>query len=220
MTEGNQLVNLEELGLQSADQLGGELDTLTKTSDFLPQIRVYGSESSLVKEGKFPMGHLGLYFASNNIVDLGTTFDCIVIAARPRASIVTGDQPVSFYKFNSKEFQDALERAKNKEPGYLAGLEYLLWIPKVSKFGLFLMGNTTLRRESANVKALLGKGATLSIKLIKTAKYTWHGVQCFPCSLPMSLPDMEVLHTEVENFKNPKESEVELAEESTSNRAR
>jgi hypothetical protein len=220
MPEEGQLIPMNELGLQTADQLGGELDTLTKTSDFLPQVRVYGSETNLVKEGKFPMGHLGLYFTSNNVVDLGTGFDCIVCAARPRASIVTGDQPISFYKFESNEFQDVLARAKAKEAGYLAGLEYLLWIPKVSQYGLFLMGNTTLRRESANVKALLGRGATISIKLIKTAKYTWHGINVFPCTTPMQTPDMELLAEEVEKFKHPVESQVELAEESTSTRAR
>jgi hypothetical protein len=219
MSEEGQLIPLKDLGIATADQLGGAMETLTKTSDFLPQMRVYGSEAAVVKEGKFPLGHLGLYFAANNIVDLGTQIDCLVIAARPRASIVTGDQPISYYKFDSPEFQDTLTRAKLKQrdtgykPGYLAGLEYLLWLPSVGKYTLFLMGNTTLRRESTNLKALLGKGATIQMKYIKTTQHSWHGVQVFPCTTPMQLPDIESLQDEVAKFNNPKESQVELADD-------
>lgn len=215
MSSENSLIPVNELGIKTPDQLGGELETLTKTSDFLPQLRVYGSESGIVKEGGFPMGHLGLYYTANKIIDLGKSCDVLVISARPRASIVTGDQPVSFYRFDSPEFQDILARAKNKEPGFLAGFEYLLWVPSIQKYGLFLMGNTTLRRESDKVKALIGRGATLEIKLIKTSKYTWHGIDVFPCNTPFEMPDMEELRDEVEKFNNPKDSQVELADDST-----
>ena len=226
--EEGKLINLENIGVPA--RTDKSIMALTKTTDFLPQIRVYGSESTIVKEAKFPMGHIGMYFAQDNIVDLNDAFDCLVIDWRPRVSIVMGDQPISYYgKFNeelkdwefSKEFTMVQEKAMNKEQGYLAGLEYLLWVPSAEKFGLFLMGNPTLRRESSNLKALTGRAATIKVKLIKTTKYTWHGVQVFPCSTPFDLPDEESVILEVQKFREPKDSEMELSDGSSgSSRAR
>ena len=224
----NELVPSEVLGTLS--KVSKDTEALTKTGEFLPQVRVYGASSDLVKEGKFPMGHLGLYIAKDNVTDLGEAFDCIVIDWRPRVSVVSGDSPISFYgKFNnetgewdcsSSEFQELKDAAMEKRDGHMAGLEYLLYIPVIERFALFYLGNPTLRRESANMSALVRKAATVKIKLIKTAKYTWHGVQVFECTTPLEVPPVEAMTAEVENFKNPKQSEVELAKEDGEARAR
>lgn len=226
--EAQNLVPVESL--QLAERETGEIDTFTRTSEFLPQIRVYGGEASIVKEGKFPIGHFGLYFTPENIIDLGEQFDCLIIDWRPRASIVSGDSPISFFgKFNneakewefSKEFIEIKNRAMSKEKGYLVGLEYLIWVPSVQKYGLFLMGNPTLRRESANVKALVGKAATLKTKVIKTSQYTWHGCKAFPCTTPFDVPDKDGIVEEVVKFREPQDSQVEFAEDTgESGRAR
>ena len=101
----------------------------------------------------------------------------------------------------------------NKEKGYACGLEYLLWIPNVSKFALFLMGNPTLRRESEKVLALIGKAATLKIRFIKSSEYSWHGCSCFPCTTPFgNLPDTNEIKDQLDNFFNPQDSNIELAE--------
>ena len=223
------LIPFDELGLTVPDQKQGQLEKLTRTSDFLPQLRVYGSESELVKESKFPMGHLGLYVTADNVLDLEEQLDCLVFTYRPRASVIKGDTPISFYNIDSKEFTDIKDRAmKDKERGCLVGLEYLLYFPFVERFGLFLMGNPTLRRESANLKALVDDSAknnsiasaTIKIKLIKTAKFMWHGVTIVNCSTPLDWPESPDLKEKIENFKNPRESEVELAEESSTDRER
>ena len=227
-TEEGKLISLEELGVPST-RTTKDIESLTRTTEFLPQIRVYGSESSIVKEQKFPMGHLGMYFSQDNIVDLGQSFDCLVVDWRPRASIVAGDQPISYYgKFNeenqdwnfSNEFLLVKEKAMAKEQGYLCGLEYLLWVTGVEHFGLFLMGNPTLRRESPNMKALTGAAATVKMKIIKTKKYTWHGVQIFKCQTPFDLPEREEMIEEVQKFRNSKDSELEMVDDSDSARAR
>lgn len=218
--EPTDLIPQEVLPIAERDT--GDIDALTRTSEFLPQLRVYGSEANIVKEGKFPMGHFGLYFSPENIVDLGEQFDCLVADWRPRASIVSGDTPISFFgKFNnetkeweySKEFIEIKNRAMNKEKGYLVGLEYLVWIPSVGKFGLFLMGNPTLRRESANVKALIRKAVTLKIKLIKTSQFTWHGCKASECHTPIDVPDLDTLTDEVLKFRDPQDSAVEMADD-------
>ena len=210
--ESKQLIPLAELGIESPEQLSGELDVLTKTSDFLPQIRIYGSENKLVKAKKFPMGEFGLYHSSDNVDELGEGFDMVCIAARPRASIID-DTPVSFYDFKSESFQQVKTKALSKVDGHLVGFEFLVWIPAVNAFALFFMGSITLRRESPALKALIGKGASLKIILIEGKKYTWHGCKCFPCTAPLTLPDEADLKRELHKFKNPAASEVEVVKD-------
>jgi len=214
-----ELISADALGLAARDS--DEIESLTKTSEFLPQTRIYGSSASIVKEGKFPMGHFGLYVSGDNIIDLGDQVDCLVVDWRPRASSVGGDTPISFFgKFNdgnweySDGFTDFKDRAMSKQEGYLVGLEYLLYYPSLKKYGLFLMGNPTLRRESANVKALVGKAATLKIKLIKTAKFTWHGCTIFECTTPFDVPDKASILSEVNTFRSPKDSDIEFVDDS------
>lgn len=213
MSEENFLIPVEELGLSTLED--NNIAELTRSSDFLPQIRVMGSANEIVKKGQFPIGHFGLYFSADNILDLDEQFDCLVVSARARASIVSGEAPITFYTINSNEFQDIKNRSLNGEQGYMCGLEYLIWIPQVSKFALFFCGNKTLRRESEKVKALIGKAATLKIRFIKTSKYSWHGFSCYQCSTPFSnIPPMEDIKAEIARFNAPPESQVELAEES------
>jgi hypothetical protein len=223
------LATLDDLGLAPRDSEDKSIQALTRTSEFLPQIRVYGSEATVVKEQKFPMGHLGLYFSAEKIVDLGEQFDTLVVDWRPRASIVTGDKPVSFFgKFNEEEsdpnkrwtyseaFIEVQKRGMAKETGFLVGVEFLLWVPMVKKFGLFLMGNPTLRRESPNVMPLLGKAATVKCHLIKTSKYTWHGAKVFECTTPFDMPPNDEVLEESANFRNPVDSDVEFVKDGDS----
>lgn len=226
--EEGKIINLESFGVPARTDEG--IDALTRTSDYLPQLLVYGASSDIVKEGKFPMGHFGLYFSQDNIVDLGEVIDCLVIDWRPRASILaSGGQPLSWYgRLNSEtnqwEYSDTFlnvkDRSMAKEKGFAAGLEYLFWIPSAEKFALFLMGNPTLRRESSNVKALTGGAVTLKVKFIKGSKYSWHGASAFKCTTPFDLPSEDAIKDEVLKFREPKDSEMELTDDSDSSRAR
>ncbi len=211
-----ELIPLADLGIESPEELSGELDILTKTSDFLPQIRIYGSENKLVKAKKFPMGEFGLYHSSDNVDELGEEFDLVCIAARPRASIIE-DTPVSYYDFKSDSFQQVKDKALAKVESFLVGFEFLTWIPSFSRFALFYMGSITLRRESPSMKSLIGKGASLKIILIEGKKYTWHGCKCFPCSAPLTVPDTDDLKRELHKFKNPPASEVEVVKDDEGN---
>ena len=213
------LIDLADLGIQTADEMSDEMAVLTKTSDFLPQVRVYGSENNLVKEGKFPLGTFGLYHSSDKVVELGKEFNSICISSRPRACII-GDTPVSFYDFKSDSFTAVKEKSFAKADGHLVGLEYMLWLPSVACFALFFMGTITLRRESENVRAQIGKGLSLKIKLITGKKYKWHGCTAFPCSAPMDLPKEEDLRLELTKFQNPPAETVEVAKEPEGTRKR
>jgi hypothetical protein len=219
----NELINLNEIGIPQ-EQESKAITELTQAGGYLPSLRVFGSESGIVKEGKFPMGHWGLYFSADKVVDLSEQVDILVISFRPRASIMASDdQPINFFNPESDNFRTILERSKSKDgsEGHLAGLEYLIWIPSVEKFALFFMGNKTLRRESSNVKAFVGKAATLKIKLIKGKKYTWHGCETLSCEAPFDLPSSEEIKEVYETqFANTQDSDLNIVDSDEPERAR
>lgn len=229
-------LTLKDLGIKQTESKG-ELDKkLLSNADYLPQVRVYGSQNEVVKEGLFPMGHFGLYITKDNIIDLGKSFDCLVITDRPRAMIITSAKPVSYYDPESEEFNHVLAQSNAGKQGYAAGYEYLLWVPSVKQLGLFLMGSKTLRSRSAAVQALLhdeqgqpiedleqriitfkmelvrGKVRDKETKEIK--EFTWHAPEVFKCSTPIDLPEIDdKFKKQVEDFKNPSdESDMELAD--------
>lgn len=213
----NALINLNEIGIpQPTEQEEKALAELTQAGDYLPALRIFGSESAIVKEGKFPMGHWGLYFSADKIVDLSESVDVLVIAWRARASIMmSDDQPINYFNPESDNFNNIKEKSKAGEQGYLAGLEYFLYIPSVKKYALLFCGNKTLRRESSNIKAFTGKAATLKIKLIKSKKYTWHGCETLACDAPFDIPSGEDIKEVYDSkFANAQDSDVDIAEES------
>lgn len=216
----NELVNLSEMGIEAPEQ-SKAVEELSSATTYLPQLRVYGSGSDIVKKGLFPMGHFGLYSAKGKVVDLGEQIDVLVVHYHPRASIMLSDeQPINYYDIESDNFNGIVEKAKNKVQGHQFGLEYLLYFAAIQKFGIFFMGNPTLRRESDNVKSHQGKAVTLKIKFIETKKYSWHGCEVLSCDAPFEVPPAEDIKATYETyFANPVDSEVDLAE-STDNRAR
>jgi hypothetical protein len=219
-------LSIKNLGIEVVEDK--TLDNLAKSADYLPQLRVYGSESTVVKEGKFPMGHLGLYFTADKVVDLDTEQDVLVINARPRASIISGDStPINFYgklqedntwDTNDPNFTEIKDRALAKVKSHMVGVEYLLYIPSIREFCLFFMGSPTLRRESANLKALMLEAATIKIKLIKNSEYTWHGCTIFKCSTPFEIPEAPLILEQVEKFKKPVDSNITMGATETRDR--
>lgn len=212
----NDLINVNDLGIApQTEEQEKAISELTSSGDYLPALRVYGGSSEIVKEGKFPIGHLGLYFSADKILDLGEQTDLLVVYYRPRASIMMGgDQPINFFDPQSANFNAVMEKGKAKVQGYTFGLEYLLWVPSVEQFGCFFMGNPTLRRESDNVKSHVGKAITLKTKLIKGKEHSWHGVEVLSCDTPFDVPPPELIkQTFDEKFANPTDSEVDLANE-------
>lgn len=217
----NELVSYDDLGIPQPEE-SKQLTELSASTAYLPQLRVYGFEAAVVKEGLIPGGHLGLYYTKDKIIDLGEQTDVLVIHFRPRASVMLSDeQPVNYYDMESDNFNDVKKKGEEKVPGHQFGLEYLLYFATPKVFGMFFMGNPTLRRESDNVRSHVGKALTLKMKLIKTKKYTWHGCEAFGCDTPFDIPDKELMkETYNKFFANPKDSEVDLAESSDEDRAR
>jgi hypothetical protein len=208
------LINLSEIGIQQDESK--DLAELERGSDFLPQLRVAGLNAKFVINKKVGAGNLCLYFAADKIIDLSDTLDILVIAYRPRVSIFMSDEnPINYYDTTTEKFNEGKDKALSGEKNFTAGIEYLIYVPMVKEFALFYMGSATLRRESANVKALVGKAATLKTKLISSKKYNpWYGAECFLCDSPFDIPSaVDIKACYDKYFANPVDSEVELESE-------
>lgn len=105
--------------------------------------------------------------------------------------------------------------------------EFLLWVPNAQRFCTFFMSSKTSRRQAPELRALLGRGATLKVQFIETSRYSWHGPIVVPCSTPFTnLPNPVELKRQRDVFCNPEESSLEFdaekleAESKSSSRAR
>lgn len=201
--------------LHGESKYGGEkaLTQVSKTGDWLPYIQLMGSSSEKVKAGQFPMGHFALSENQTNL-DLGAEFDCVVIAWRPKAMCF--NDMTTHFDPDSDMFKAYEEKAKEKNSGYGAGAEFLLWIPQVMRLATYFMANKGGKREAPNVRSFIGQGMTLKAEFVPSTKrnpHSFHAPKAFACNLDLQLPDWDEVKPQIDKFKNPPASDTELASE-------
>lgn len=215
---GDELVPMGELGLTQPSE--NIFDQIAKSSQFLGRVMLMGSNSSLVQEGKMPLGHYAFIPSQNIFQDLSNEVDVLVCAWRPKAMDVSGDEIISSFKVDSPIFKEIVEKSGVKDSGCMYGPEFLLYIKSIKSFATYFMSSKTSRREAPNLKSLMGKAATLKSRFIVPPKsrYKWHGPVVVPCSTPFEIPSIDVLKEEISKFSTPKEEEREPADEAVTER--
>ncbi len=226
----NDLAILEQTGELSVGKYADEkvFDTVAKQSAFLARVQLYGSNSNLVKRGKFPIGHYGLVRSKDNVVDLTNEFNCLVLAWRPKALKIDGDDTKAWYNPQSAAFKDVVEASKVNGNGNMYGPEFLIYLPGQREFVTFFFGNPTFRRSAPLLKGLMNKAATVGCELIEKKKFSWHGPTITQCTAPLALPTEDAekaefvtkLKDERDKFNNPPEEEVEVVATDDNQRAR
>lgn len=211
----NALINVQELGIQKYSD-----DAFDKVAagKFLARIQFMSSSSEPCKAGEFPVNHYAL-FKSKTPIDLTAEVNVLVVSWRPKALRI-GDAVMAFYDVENPEFKKIVEESDVQDSGCMYGPEFLCYIPAMKEFATFFMGSKSARNESPNLKALMGKGATLRSQKIQNKKYTWQSPQIVPCSTPFDLPAVEEIKKVAEQFMNPPVTEVETVEEKEGERAR
>lgn len=204
-----------ENDLIPVDVAGDNAGALAVSSNltFLPRIQLYGSSSTIVKQGKFPMGHFGLIRSKDNIEDLGDSFNALLCSGRAKALRIDGDNIITIYEHVSDEFKKIQAESAIKDSGCMYGPEFLLWVPKATSFATYFLCNPTGRNAAGEFNALLRRAATIKSKLIETKKFVWHGPQAIACSTPLDF-DMEAVKVEVDKFKNAVSSKVKTVDDS------
>jgi hypothetical protein len=184
---------------------------------FLPYIQLMGSNSSIVKQGKFPIGHFALC-AGDEITDIGDNFIALLVKYRAKAMVWGEEVEVTFDKADPL-FRAVVDRVKSGESEGLGyGVEYLLWLPDQAVFAQYFLGNETGRRETANFHVHLGGVIRVRSHLIEAKKFSWHGPRVTGYAGDIKLPDWNASEGIIDNFVNPPKKEVAEEAEGTSDR--
>ncbi len=212
----NQLIPVEALGGQLAKR--EDVSAMLSGGDFLPYFRLYGSNTDACKEGKIGVAHFGMEIDSK-ITDAGAEVEVVILAIRPKA-VQTGDSLIVEYhpdiedgKITNTTFKHIMAQSKLKDSGAMYGPELLLWIPSLTSYVTWHLNNATARREakSAEIESLVGKAATLSVKLIDNGKYKWHGPVIVSLSAPLEIPLIAEITEQIEKFLDPPRNQIEVA---------
>lgn len=179
----------------------------TKAGDYLPRLQLMTANSDKCKGGEFPINHYALV-SGQNFTDLGEALDIAVVTWRPKA-LEIDEEIISVYDPEDAEFKRIQAKSDEKDSGCMFGPEFLVYIPSKEQFATFFMGSKSSRREAPNLRARVGKAATLKSHFIETKKYSWYAPTIVPCSTPMDIPPVEAIQEQVEKFNNPPASEVE-----------
>ena len=220
------LIKVEDAGLP---MLGtdGQFEALVSGEDFLPSIRLMTAKSEKCSEG-FPINHFAL-IANQDYQDIGDKVDCVVVASRPTFIDTGGDEIVVIHRsaFNeANEVTDPtalsiMERSFESNSGCMYGPEFLLWLPDHNIFACLFMGSKSARREAKVINLRKGLGSSLIPKKIQSKRYApWFIPTLTECSTITNLPDAEAVTKAVKKFSEDKGSNVEVAEETTSERER
>jgi hypothetical protein len=188
---------------------------LTKSSEYFPRLQLCTSSSNLCKEGKVGINEYAYIVSDDDFTVLGKELEIIPIAWRPKALDMSGAKPVSVYDEKSEAFNAIATKSDTKDSKCTFGPEFLVWIPKNKKFACLHMGSKTNRPESKNIRPHMMKGVTLKSYTIKTEKYTWQGINAFPCTTPLEGPDpkeaLEVLNKFNKEVSDNVAAKVEVA---------
>lgn len=207
----NQLVKVNELSGAMVPQSDEMFDAVASSS-FLPQLKLGGSQSGPVKEGKVGMGS---YFTKSGeiIEDLGKEIDTIPLGLQPKA-LDYSDRTniVSTVDHKSDLFKEIKAKADMKDSECLCGFEFLVWLKEQDKFVTFYLCSKSQKKVAPELNALLGKAATFKAKLANNNKHSWHVPVFVECPTPMTPPDNEAIKDALVKFKAEPE-EVEKAEE-------
>jgi len=179
-------------------------------------MQLYTASSAAITSGFIGSGRFGVPLAKDKIEDLGNSVDCLPVAWRFKA-MKFGEAVISVYNPQSKQFKDIQNTADEvPDSGCSYGLEFLVWLPSLKQFVTYFMNSKTSRLVAPEVKDRLGTPITIRSNLIKKGSRQWHGPVVSICSTPFEAPNQEDLLTNATKFANPKESEVEEAEQTSS----
>lgn len=219
------------LSTQTADDLKA-LDAMTSSSTFLQRMQLYSKGKSGASGTIIEGGHFGIPKSSDDILDLGTSVDMLVIARKAKAidmsdieNIIVSNSP------SDSEFKRIVEAADTtRDSGCAYGPTYLVYERSTSSFYELFMGNKSGRYASGKINEFLPSVVdgtpsfptmTLASEYITKGKWNWFAPKPSACLTAIDLPDTEALKNEIERFMKPEGEEgVETVEAPASNRKR
>lgn len=207
--------NLIEVPVSPGGTIGatsGAWDSVITAGSYLPRIQLFGSNSNAAKEGKIGMGRFGLVKVKDQIEDLTIEVNCIPICFRFKALRIGAENIVSIFNHLNPEFEKIKSESSVEDSGCMYGVEFLLWLPNVDEglFTTFYLSSKSSRREAPNLRALIGKAATIRSTLVSKGKFKWHSPVVTACSTPFTnIPDSAEIGKVSTKFLEEKDSALE-----------
>lgn len=209
--------------LVPADIIGGDLadfDAVTANKTmYLPRLQLFGSKSDACAEQKIGIGHWGLV-NDDQITDLGVSTDVVLLGFRPKALDTSGDTVINNHDAQSEVYEAIREKSGERDSGCMYGPEFLVYVPSEEVFATYFASSPTARREAKKFRPFMGCAMTLKCHLIENNRYKWHGPLALACSASLDLPDLKIVKDQIEKFKNPPVSDVEVADDDEDTRER
>lgn len=208
-TSANQLDFFKNAGLQTSAHTDADFDKVASAFGYLPRLTHYTDASNLVKRREITVGFY-LVTGKDDRTPLGEDVDVVPIAWRFKAlETVPGQKPRSTTDPNSDLFKEIASRSTQTNSNCQAGIEYLIWIPSISKFATYLMGNKTALKEAAKIKPLIGCATSIKTHTYENDQHVWMGPKVLEASVPpSSLPDAGLMKETVDKFLNPPAEEA------------
>jgi hypothetical protein len=195
-----------------------EWDSVVNAADFVPRIQLYGSNSNAVKSELINQGRYGFPKTAEEIIDLGKEVNCIPLAWHFKAMQFNGDEPpIVTFDPKSEVFAQIKEISDGGGlTGCVYGIEFLLFLPveegEVSNYVTFYLNSKSSRREAGSIRGLLGRAATLKVRLVKNAKGSWHVPIVTKCSTPFDIvPDNDEINQKIELFNMEPTTNADIA---------
>ena len=196
----------------------GDIEGLTGGGNYLPQIRIMAFTSSAVQDDKIKAGHFAL--VTGDIIDLGTSFDCIPLDYRTKATrntdddgfMVTWDKGTPLWN-DIKRL--ALEGTQDEKMSNSYGIEFLMWLPEHGYVTYFANSKTARTSSTALLTLTEARRVThFETKLLEKGKYKWFGPIHTPASVPMvTLPITKEAQEKLDWYQA--QTNTEVAEESS-----
>lgn len=197
---------------------------ISQSSGFLPFLSIVAKTSDLTAKG-FQGGNIALK-RGQEVTDLGAEISGLVLGWRFRAMSFGGDEVISVFDPNDPKFKEIMVLADTPgNQGEMYGPEFLVFSPAVQPggFALYMMGNSSSRREAPSLKAILEewrKGErkvpsfTLSARFHQGRKFSWYIPVIKVCSAPIApQPTPDEVSAQLETFNNPPKDEREKVDE-------
>ena len=188
---------------------------VVKGGSYLSQLRIYGGQSEAAKEGKIGLGNLGMQKGKDELIDFGKSVDVLLLTYRHNAIEFTPEGVFNFYDPKGANFLRIKEKADTTTglSGCQYGPDFLVYIPSAESFASFHLGSKSARFIANDVRALLGKWATITSDYIKTPKFSWHAPKVAPAvATNYDIPPVEILQAEINKFVNAKDSNITKVE--------
>lgn len=195
-----------------------EADSELKSSNILPKLSLMTPTSKDVTEERCVANVFALKDAAENCDNLGKEVLIVPIAFRPLAIDMSDPKVTKFYyNFKSNEYQDVKAKAKAAKglSEYLAGPQFLVWIPSRKAFALYYMSSWSSQLIADSLNGMKGQPVMLTM-FDKFSKSTQKNYKAPKITLSTEVvdpqPTPEELQAVLTDFMNPRDSSQETGE--------